>query len=138
MLSRAVSLDRLGDARVGHLATVDERGKPHIVPIVFALSGDRLVTAVDHKPKTTRRLKRLENIRANPAVSVLVDHYDDDWSGLWWVRVDGTATVFERGEEWEEAIAALVAKYPQYVEQPPDGPAIVIQILRVSSWSASD
>ncbi len=138
MLSRAVSLVRLGDARVGHLATVDERGEPHIVPIVFALPGDRLVTAVDHKPKTTRRLKRLENIRANPAVSVLVDHYDDDWSGLWWVRVDGTARVFERGEEWEEAIAALVAKYPQYVEQPPDGPAIVIQILRVSSWSASD
>lgn len=135
-MNRPEGIDRLMSARVAHLATADVDRRPHIVPIVFAMLDGEVVTAVDHKPKRTSRLKRLENIRANPAVAVLADHYDDDWTRLWWVRVDGIARITHEGQVFDDAIAALVAKHPQYVEQPPDGPAIVIQILRVSGWSA--
>src|SRR5438874_10103838 len=97
--------------RVGRLATVDERGRPHVVPICFALDGDTLYTAVDEKPKRTRSLKRLANIERSPAVEVLIDHYEEDWSRLWWVRLRGRARVTElhaRGLE------LLQAKYEQY------------------------
>ena len=82
--------------RVARLATVDPGGRPHLVPITFALDGDAIVTAVDHKPKSTTKLRRLENIAANPEVSVLADRYEDDWSRLWWARADGTARVIGR------------------------------------------
>jgi PPOX class probable F420-dependent enzyme len=128
---------RVRDARVARLATVGEDGTPHLVPVTFALDGDRIVTAIDHKPKTTTKLRRLRNIRANPKVCVLVDHYDDDWTHLWWVRADGLATIVEREEERAPALASLVAKYPQYADHVPEGPVIVIQVTQYANWSYS-
>ncbi|WP_066365548.1 TIGR03668 family PPOX class F420-dependent oxidoreductase [Herbidospora mongoliensis] len=104
---------------------------PHVVPVTFALEGDVIVTAVDHKPKTTRRLRRLDNIAADPRVSLLVDHYEENWEKLWWVRADGAARVVD---EWPSEV--LVAKYPQYREMPPDGPFIVIDVHLWRGWSA--
>lgn len=124
--------------RVARLATVDPAGRPHIVPITFALIEDLIVTAVDEKPKRTRRLQRLENVRTNPLVTVLVDHYDEDWSRLWWVRVRGDAEVHEEGPERDRALEALAAKYAAYREQPPEGPAIAIIAEEWLGWSASD
>src|SRR5881296_3758254 len=94
----------IADAAVARLATADAHGKPHVVPISFALDDDTLYFAVDTKPKRTADLKRLRNIAANPAVSVLFDHYEDDWSRLWWVRADGTARVIGDGPETDRAI----------------------------------
>ncbi len=123
-------------ARSATLGTVDERGNPHLVPIVFAYNRGNLYTAVDHKPKSTHRLKRLRNIAAHPHVSVLVDHYDDDWTRLWWVRIDGMAQVIESGATFEEAITLLTAKYEPYAVGAPPGPVIRVQIERMRSWSA--
>jgi PPOX class probable F420-dependent enzyme len=128
---------RIGRAAVAHLATVGVDGKPHIVPITFAPDGDVLFFAVDHKPKKTADLQRLRNIEANPAVSVLVDHYDDEWTQLWWVRVDGSARVLTAGAEFERAISLLVERYAQYRSARPDGPVVAITIERVMGWSAS-
>jgi PPOX class probable F420-dependent enzyme len=121
---------------VARLATVRPDGAPHVVPVTFALlDEDRLVIAVDDKPKTTRRLQRLANIEAEPRVSLLVDHYDADWQRLWWVRLDGTALV-AAGGEGERLLGPLVEKYPQYRDAPPPGPVIVVTIGTVRSWSA--
>lgn len=129
--------ERVGQARVARLATVRPGGLPHLVPVTFALDGDRVVTGIDHKPKTTSSLQRLRNVRANPAASVLVDHYDDDWDRLWWVRGDGTARILETGSERDEAVDLLVDKYEPYRERRPGGPVIVLTIDRWTSWSAS-
>jgi PPOX class probable F420-dependent enzyme len=120
-------------ARVARLATVRADGAPHLVPVTFALDGDRLLTAVDAKPKRHRRLRRLSNVAAEPRVSLLVDHYDEDWSRLWWVRADGEARVADLDEAM---IAPLAAKYPPYADQPPAGPAIVVDVDAWISWSA--
>ncbi|MBO0826359.1 MAG: TIGR03668 family PPOX class F420-dependent oxidoreductase [Streptosporangiales bacterium] len=128
---------RFAAAPVARLATVDATGRPHLVPVTFAFAGDAVYTAVDAKPKTTTRLRRLANIAANPSVSLLVDHYDHDWTSLWWVRVDGTAQVVGAGSLFDEAIAALVGKYRQYALRSPAGPAIVVRVTRVRSWAAS-
>ncbi len=122
--------------RVAHLATVDGAGTPHVVPIVFAVDGNTIFFAIDQKPKRTRDLKRLRNITDHPAVSVLVDHYDDDWSALWWVRADGTARVLTPGPETDRAIALLTQRYTQYQGQLPPGPAVAIEVERWSAWSA--
>jgi PPOX class probable F420-dependent enzyme len=124
-------------ARVARLATADAEGRPHLVPICFALDGDTICTAVDWKPKRTTRLRRLENVATNPRVSVLVDRYDDDWSSLWWVRADGIARITGHGPELTRAVALLAERYPQYREDPPVGPAIVVTVSRWSGWRAS-
>jgi PPOX class probable F420-dependent enzyme len=125
-------------ARVARLATATRTGRIDLVPITFALVEDRLVTAVDHKPKTTTQLKRLENIRHQPEVSILVDEYDDaDWDRLWWVRLRGLAQVVEDGPLHAGAIEALTAKYGQYQDRPPSGPAIVIELIRWQWWAAT-
>jgi PPOX class probable F420-dependent enzyme len=125
-------------ARVARLGTLSPTGRVDLVPITFAVVDDVLFTAVDHKPKTTTALKRLDNVRTNPEVSVLIDDYDDaDWSRLWWVRLRGLAQVHDGGVEHERAIDALVAKYPQYRSTPPAGPAIVVELIRWQWWSAS-
>lgn len=124
---------------MARLATVGSTGIPHLVPITFALLDERtLVSAVDHKPKRTRALRRLANIEANPRVSVLVDHYEDDWSKLWWARADGVARV-EGGRTSKSAalVEALSARYPQYRERPPQGPFIVVEVERFSCWRAA-
>ena len=136
-MDRADALARLERSKIGHLATVRADGAPHLVPITFAFDSVRIVHMVDQKPKTTTRLQRLANIAANPKVSLLVDHYDDDWARLWWVRVDGRAQVVEHGTEWEAAQGALTAKYPQYIENPPLGPAVLITIVEMRGWTAS-
>jgi PPOX class probable F420-dependent enzyme len=123
-------------ARVARLATVDPTGRPHLVPICFALSDQTLYSAVDRKPKRSLRLRRLENVRLNPRVEVLVDHYEDDWSRLWWVRVRGSARVLEHGEERERALALLAAKYPQYRSEPPPGPVLAVDLDRWTGWHA--
>lgn len=121
-------------ARVARLATHNPSGAIDLVPITFALVGDRIVTAVDHKPKRTPQLQRLENIRRNPDVTVLVDHYSDDWTELWWVRLRGRATVLE--DAGHAVVQPLVEKYDQYREQPPAGPVIVVQVADVTAWAA--
>ncbi len=120
-------------ARVARLATVDRAGRPHVVPICFALEGKTLYTAVDEKPKRTRRLQRLRNIEANPQVEVVIDHYDEDWARLWWVRLRGTARIVDDAH----AMGLLAAKYPQYRDRPPGGPVIAVEIEGRSEWSAS-
>jgi PPOX class probable F420-dependent enzyme len=132
--------ERFDRAEVARLATVDQDGRPHLVPITFArLDPDILVSAVDHKPKRTTRLRRLANIAAHPAVTVLVDHYEDDWQQLWWARADGTGEIRRAGanpDERTSALRALAARYPQYLRQPPTGPLIVIRVERWSGWEA--
>jgi PPOX class probable F420-dependent enzyme len=135
-MQRSDALARFAAARVARLATIADSG-PHLVPVVFAVAGDRVVIAVDDKPKTTRRLKRLANIDRDPRVSLLVDHYEEAWERLWWVRVDGTARVVPSGPEFDRAIEALVGKYGRYRSAPPGGPVIEVTIERVVAWEAS-
>ena len=123
--------ERFAAARVARLATVTPDGAPHVVPICFAVDGDTILSAVDTKPKRTLDLKRLRNIAANPAVSVLVDFYDEDWTRVWWARADGTATVHD---SQERAIELLSGRYPQFT---PAGRVIEIAVERWSGWSAS-
>ena len=126
----------LGGARVARLATVRPDGRPHLVPITFAFAApDLIVTAVDHKPKRTTALQRLRNIEAHPAASLLVDHYDDDWAALWWVRIDATARVI-LDEPYRTTLAGeLVRKYEAYAARPPDGPVIALEVRTVASWN---
>ena len=125
--------ERFASARVARLATTGADG-PHIVPIVFALAGDTIYHAVDHKPKRTTALKRLANIAADPRVALLADAYDEDWTRLWWARADGTGRILEPGHP--EAIALLAERYPQYRDRPPEGPVVAIDVTRWSNWSA--
>jgi PPOX class probable F420-dependent enzyme len=128
----------VADARVARLATTNTGLGVDVVPITFALlPGDRLVSIVDQKPKSTTRLRRLDNIRAHPEVTVLVDHYEDDWGRLWWVRMRGTATVIAQGEAFAEAVEALTARYPQYVEAPPPGPVVSVAVAEWTGWKAA-
>jgi PPOX class probable F420-dependent enzyme len=120
---------------VARLATIDPDGRPHLVPIVFAVENDTLYTAVDRKPKRSRRLRRIENARARPDVTLLVDHYEDDWSRLWWIRLRGRARVLDDGEERKRAIELLTEKYPQYRDQPPDGPVLAVDVTQVREWA---
>lgn len=126
---------RLASARVARLATTGADQQPHLVPATFALDGDRLVIGIDQKPKTTSSLRRLRNIAENPKVALLCDHYDEDWSQLWWVRVDGTASVVDAGAYRDAAIEMLVARYEQYADDPPRGPVIVVAIHAWSGWA---
>ncbi|WP_137723945.1 TIGR03668 family PPOX class F420-dependent oxidoreductase [Prescottella subtropica] len=128
---------RFVDAPVARMATVSADGRPHLVPVVFAVHGGVVYTAVDAKPKTTTRLKRLANIAATGRVSLLVDRYDDDWSRLWWVRVDGVAHVLAAGAEETAALDTLVAKYPQYRALRPDGPVIAVHPVACREWAAT-
>lgn len=133
-LDRGAALARFGRASVATLGTTRESGTPHLVPVTFAVVGKTVYTMVDRKPKTTTSLQRLANIAANPDVTLLVDHYEDEWTGLWWVRVDGIASVSHDEATLTAARALLQSKYPQYGDQPPDGPAISIAITGVTWW----
>jgi PPOX class probable F420-dependent enzyme len=157
-LDQTACRERLRSARVGRLATVTADGLPHVVPCCFVASqsGDdnlMLYSVVDGKPKTTTSLKRLDNIRANPAASLVVDHYDDDWSTLWWVRADGPTIIVDpapssdrtgstgsadrasSADEREAALAALADKYQQYRSMPPDGALLRIDVSRLTGWT---
>jgi PPOX class probable F420-dependent enzyme len=126
----------VSEARVGRLATIDPLERPHLVPLSFALDGDTLYSAVDQKPKRSARLQRLRNIEANPRATVLVDHYDEDWTTLWWVRLRGRARIAE-GAERVRALDLLIEKYEQYAREPPTGPVIALDVDEWRGWSAS-
>ena len=128
---------RLGAARVAVLATVSASGRPHVVPVTFAVDGDVIYTAVDAKPKSTRDLRRLSNIRGDSRVSVLAEHYEDDWEALWWVRADGEAAVIGDQAAMAAPIGLLADRYPQYRRNPPAGPVIAVRVTRWTGWSAS-
>jgi len=128
---------RFGSARVARLATVAGDGSPHLVPVTFAVDGDLIYTAVDHKPKATRDLKRLRNIAQNPRVALLADEYGDDWARLWWVRIDGEASVVTDAASLTRPIDLLVARYAQYAEHRPAGPLIVVRAARWTGWSSA-
>jgi PPOX class probable F420-dependent enzyme len=128
--------ERFIATRVARLATADATGRPHLVPIVFAVEGDRIYSVIDAKPKRTGALRRLANVRENPAVAVLVDHYDEDWSALWWARADGDARVLELDlPEARQAVALLAQRYPQ---QQAEGAVLAVDVARWSGWSARE
>jgi PPOX class probable F420-dependent enzyme len=129
---------RVEQARVARLATRDVGGRLHLVPVCFALEGDTLYSAVDAKPKRSRALRRLENVRADPDVAVLVDEYAEDWSSLWWVRLRGRGRVLEGGEEHRQAADLLRRKYPQYAADPLEGPVLAVEIDEWREWTASE
>ena len=135
----AWALALLREARVGRLATADAGGRPLVVPVCYALDADgqRLYSAIDAKPKRTRQLRRLRNIRENPQASVVVDQYDEDWTRLWYVIVEGRAEIVEAGPVRERAIDLLLAKYPQYLAlglAADRGPVIAIGVERIVAW----
>jgi PPOX class probable F420-dependent enzyme len=121
---------------VARLATLDPDGRPHLVPIVFALDGNTLYSAVDRKSKRSRRLRRIENARARADVTILVDHYEEDWRRLWWIRLRGRARVLDTGTEHERALALLREKYPHYRDDPPTGPVLAVDVTETREWSA--
>lgn len=124
------------ESPVAMLATVAPDGAPHLVPVVFAVHADVVYTAVDAKRKSTKKLRRLANIEANPQVTMLVDHYDDDWDQLWWVRADGMAAIHYSGEEMATGYALLRRKYVQYQRIALDGPVVTVDVKKWSSWQA--
>ena len=129
---------RVAAAPVARLATLRRDGAARLVPVTFALVDDLLCFAVDEiKPKRDARLARLADIARDPRVTLLVDHYDENWSALWWVRVDGHAATHEAGPLRERALDALAAKYPPYRASRPAGPVVAITPLRWTGWSAS-
>jgi len=137
-LDPAAQRARLAAAPTARLATLRADGTPRLVPITFALVDGRICSAIDEvKPKTTTRLARLADVERDPRVGLVVDHYADDWSALWWVRVDGTAAVHRDGALRERALAALAAKYPPYAAAPPAGAVLVITPSRWTGWAAS-
>jgi PPOX class probable F420-dependent enzyme len=126
---------RFAAARVARLASVDAHGRPHLVPIVFVLSDETIYSVIDAKPKRTVALRRLENVRANPLVSVLADHYEEDWRELWWARADGSARVIELVQpEARRAVELLTARYPH---QRAVGPVLAIDVESWRGWSAA-
>jgi PPOX class probable F420-dependent enzyme len=136
--------ERFATERVARLATADAEARPHVVPIVFVLAGgpapaggERLYTAVDRKPKSTTALRRLADIDANPAVAALADGYSEDWSALWWSRLEGRARVLPPGREASHAVDLLRDRYPQYRAAPPEGPVVAVEIVRWTGWSAT-
>jgi PPOX class probable F420-dependent enzyme len=126
----------LANRRVGHLATADARGNPHLVPVCFVVSEGALYITIDQKPKgDPRSLKRLKNIVENPVAAFVADHYDEDWTRLGWVMLRGPAEILVEGAEHDRAQALLRARYPQYRGMELDGlPVIAIRIERVTSW----
>jgi len=129
----------VSSGRVARLATVTPTGQPHVVPVCYTIQGESIFSAVDFKPKSTIDLARLENVRAHPGVSLVIDRYDDEqWDRLWWVRVDGIARIIESGVEHTTALSMLRTKYPQYAQRRPTGAVIAVDIRRWTGWSATD
>lgn len=135
-MTAAEARDRFAASRVARLATADAEGRPHLVPVVFAVDGNHIYSAVDAKPKRTTALKRLANVRANPAVSLLVDHYDEaDWDALWWVRADGRGRVLEPDDD--EAVRATQLLKQRYPQQQAAGGVLAVDVDRWRGWSAT-
>ena len=122
---------------MARLATADAQGRPHLVPVTFVVDGDTIFTTVDQKPKSTTKLKRLRNVAENPQVTMLADHYSDDWDTLWWVRADGTATLRTDEHQMAAPLALLARRYPQYRQAPPPGPVLAMTVTRWSGWASA-
>jgi PPOX class probable F420-dependent enzyme len=140
-LSAAEARERFAASRVARLATADAQGRPHLVPVVFAVDGDRVYSVVDAKPKRTTALRRLRNVASNPRVALLADHYEEDWEALWWVRAEGAGRVLDPGsdlaaehEEAARAVDLLGSKYPQ---QRAVGAVLAVDVERWSGWAAT-
>jgi PPOX class probable F420-dependent enzyme len=136
-VTSAQARERFAAARVARLATADAGGRPHLVPVVFAVDGDCVYSVVDAKPKRTTALRRLANVAENPRVALLVDHYEEDWDALWWVRAEGVARVLdpEVNGEAARAVELLSARYPQ---QRSVGAVLAVDVERWSGWSAAE
>jgi PPOX class probable F420-dependent enzyme len=129
---------RFAAGPVARLATADAAGRPHLVPVVFAVVRDTVYSAVDDKPKRSTALRRLANVAANPRVALLVDHYEDDWRALWWVRADGTGRVLDAAEpEARDGIDRLVERYPAYRDRRPAGRVLAVDVARWTGWTGS-
>ena len=129
--------DFLADRRVAYLATADRSAAPHVVPVCFALAGETLYITIDEKPKraSARALKRIRNIAENPAVAVVVDRYDEDWTRLGWVMLHGRAEILAEGTEHDAAQALLRARYPQLAAMQIARLAVIaVHIERTTSW----
>lgn len=129
---------RVEQAQVGRLSTVGAGGAPHAVPVCYAVDGDTIYSAIDHKPKRGTTLRRITNLEANRRACLLVDEYDEDWEHLWWVRLDGGGRVVRDPDEIAGAIRLLIEKYPQYRGRPPEGPVLALDVDRWRGWSASE
>jgi PPOX class probable F420-dependent enzyme len=128
--------ERLAAARSGTLGTLDANGRANLVPVCFALDGDRVLLAVDAKPKRTRHLARVANIRRERWATLLVDHYEEDWERVWWVRVRGPAEVLDPGPDTDAALHLLMGKYDQWRADPPAGPVLVLEAADWRGWHA--
>lgn len=135
-LTAAEARERLAAARIARLATAGNDRQPHLVPVTFAVDGEQIYIAIDHKPKTTVNLRRLRNIRENPRVTILADHYAEDWDALWWARADGHATIVEDDRRRDHPLDVLAAKYEQYRQMRPVGPVIVIDAANWTGWTS--
>ncbi|MFN2545688.1 MAG: TIGR03668 family PPOX class F420-dependent oxidoreductase [Actinomycetota bacterium] len=130
---------RFAAGRVARLATIDARGRPHLVPVVFVVDGGTIYSPVDDKPKRTRRLQRLRNLEGDPNATMLVDHYDEDWPAVWWVRARGAGRLIaEDTDEYRRADALLTEKYPQYREDHESGPGIAIDVADWLGWAYTE
>ena len=130
---------RFAEARVAVLGTIGPERAPHLVPVVFAMDGERIHLAVDSKPKRDGELARVANLRRDPRCALLVHGYDEDWARLWWARADGRATVVDDGPALERTFVLLRDRYPQYSDgSRVIGPAMVVEVTRWSGWSAID
>jgi len=134
----AWAAELLAAARVGRLATADGAGRPLVVPVCYAFDGTWLYSAVDAKPKRTRELRRLRNVAENAYVSLVVDEYDEDWTRLRYVIVEGRADVLHEGDDFAGAIDLLAAKYAQYRTLLPlsrdAGTVLRIAPTRILTW----
>jgi PPOX class probable F420-dependent enzyme len=128
--------ERFASVRAARLGTADARGKPHLVVVTFAVEGDTIYTSVDQKPKSGANLKRLRNVAENPQVTMLADHYDDDWDLLWWVRADGRAEILTGQSQMAAPLSLLTDRYWQYRQAPPTGPVIAVTVERWLGWAA--
>jgi PPOX class probable F420-dependent enzyme len=126
----------VAEARSARLATLDPDGRPNIVPLVFVLDGDTIYSTVDRKPKRSPKLRRLANVRDRPqGVAVLVDHYDEEWTELWWVRLRGPGRILEGGSERDLAHGLLRRKYPQYADASMLGDVLAVDVVEWRGWS---
>ena len=139
-MTAAEARERFAAARVARLATADAGGRPHVVPVVFAVDGDRVYSVVDAKPKRTLALRRLRNVAENPRVALLVDHYQESWSALWWVRAEGMGRVLDPASEVEaerdEAVRAVALLRERYPQQRAVGMVLAVDVQRWSGWTA--
>jgi len=134
-LSEGEARARFATVPVVRLGTADAQGRPHVVVVTFVVDGDLVYTAVDQKPKSGRPLRRLRNVGENPLVTMLADHYSEDWETLWWVRADGRAAILTGQRQMAAPLRLLADRYWQYRQAPPTGPVLAVTVERWTGWT---